>query len=253
MKTNNMLLAALLLLPASLFAAQSTIPPVTDLQTTAGVVVVIDPAHGGGDRGVNVKGINEKDITLKAAKYLKAGMEKAGKDVTVILTRNADTTVSPEDRVGRANNHRADIYISIHCDYSVNESDSGFRLCYYGGEKIFGGKPQQAVEWSTVPLYHLDESVKLAGFVERYLTATLIPESNSVDGGDKNDTLPLGKRSPLALAHLSLAGTDMPAVVIELGNMNNRDDMNYLRDDRMLSRIMYHIKEGLVRYLKEGL
>ncbi|MBO0732796.1 MAG: N-acetylmuramoyl-L-alanine amidase [Methylocapsa sp.] len=78
-------------------------------------VVVLDPGHGGIDRGARVKGIMEKDITLEFAKALAAKLEARGL-FKIIMTRADDRFVSLSERVriGRENN--ASLFVSIHAD-----------------------------------------------------------------------------------------------------------------------------------------
>src|SRR5665811_1085696 len=64
------------------YGAQSTVPPVPDIAQNVSYVVVIDPAHGGSDLGVNIHGAIEKDITLKAAKMIKEKLEKKASGIT---------------------------------------------------------------------------------------------------------------------------------------------------------------------------
>lgn len=80
-----------------------------------GVVVrtiVIDPGHGGSDRGTRGRASFEKVMTLDVAKRVERDL--AGSGLRVFLTRTADTTVALEDRVQFAQAKGADLYVSIH-------------------------------------------------------------------------------------------------------------------------------------------
>ncbi len=74
--------------------------------------VVIDPGHGGGDRGTHGRSSFEKVLTLDVAKRVERDL--AGSGVRVILTRTADKTVALEDRVEFARANGADLFVSIH-------------------------------------------------------------------------------------------------------------------------------------------
>jgi len=74
--------------------------------------IVIDPGHGGGDRGTRGRASFEKVMTLDVAKRVERDL--AGSGLRVLLTRTADTTVSLEDRVEFAQAKGADLYVSIH-------------------------------------------------------------------------------------------------------------------------------------------
>ena len=74
--------------------------------------IVIDPGHGGSDRGTRGRASFEKVMTLDVAKRVERDL--AGSGLRVFLTRTADTTVALEDRVQFARAKGADLYVSIH-------------------------------------------------------------------------------------------------------------------------------------------
>ena len=45
-------------------------------------------------------------------------------------------------------------------------------------------------------------------------------------------------------------GVDMPAVLIECANINNKEDAAALKDDKVINSIAYHVKEGILAYLR---
>lgn len=93
-------------------------------------LIVIDPGHGGKDRGTKgVKGTLEKNLTLETALLLRDKLEAAG--ATVVLTRNTDTDLSLPSRVKVSHRHNADAYISLHYDNADNQLVSGVTTYYY--------------------------------------------------------------------------------------------------------------------------
>lgn len=78
--------------------------------------VVIDAGHGGKDPGCNGVSCKEKDVSLAIALKLGKLIEENCKDVKVIYTRKTDVFVELEDRAAIANNNKADLFISIHCN-----------------------------------------------------------------------------------------------------------------------------------------
>lgn len=78
--------------------------------------IVIDAGHGGKDGNTRGEYSTEKDVALKTAIRLGKLIEDSLKDVKVILTRNDDTFVPLYERIGLANNSKADLFISIHCN-----------------------------------------------------------------------------------------------------------------------------------------
>jgi N-acetylmuramoyl-L-alanine amidase len=78
-------------------------------------VIVLDPAHGGGDAGVTAAGVAEKDLTLALAKLVRAELARR-LDAQVVLLRDDDRALAPEQRAEAANRARADLVLSLHFD-----------------------------------------------------------------------------------------------------------------------------------------
>jgi N-acetylmuramoyl-L-alanine amidase len=87
--------------------------------------IVIDPGHGGLEVGARGKfGALEKNVTLGISQKLKALIER-NMAFHVELTRDKDMDVSLEDRASIANNHRAELFISIHANSSYRRNANG--------------------------------------------------------------------------------------------------------------------------------
>ncbi|MGY4384334.1 N-acetylmuramoyl-L-alanine amidase [Pedobacter sp. UYP24] len=78
--------------------------------------IVIDAGHGGRDGSTRGLYSTEKDVALKTALHLGAAIEANLKDVKVIYTRSDDTFIPLYERIAIANNAKADLFISIHCN-----------------------------------------------------------------------------------------------------------------------------------------
>jgi len=77
------------------------------------VLAIVDPAHGGDERGAALtETLPEKDVTLGLARLLRHELEIRGFAVT--LLRDGDTTSTPDQRAATANVAHAGIYISLH-------------------------------------------------------------------------------------------------------------------------------------------
>jgi N-acetylmuramoyl-L-alanine amidase len=95
----------------------STTPPTanTATQNVRRPLAVVDPAHGGDERGAALTNtLAEKDVTLGFARLLRHELELRG--FSVILLRDADTTLTLDQRAAAANVAHAAIYISLHAD-----------------------------------------------------------------------------------------------------------------------------------------
>lgn len=235
---------------SNLFAA-NTVPPIVDINSsTRTSIVILDPAHGGGDWGVNYQGIYEKDITLKISKLIKKKIENSNQNISVFLTREGDEYKSNDDRVVFANNKKADIFVSIHCDFILNPLASGYKVYSMAGTEIAGKKDAfELIKWNNVQKYHIINSLKLAGFLHQYMQARLISEDSTLTGNENDDVLPWASRGTDVVFLAPLTGLDMPAALIEICNLNNNNDIEYLKNSQYVNSLAYHIKEGIINFL----
>jgi N-acetylmuramoyl-L-alanine amidase len=91
-------------------------------RTDARRVVVLDPGHGGVDPGaVSVTGAFEKDLTLAMARVVRDQLTATGR-YRVVMTRDSDVFLRLRDRVAKAREAGAELFISLHAD-SIGSSD----------------------------------------------------------------------------------------------------------------------------------
>ncbi|MFZ3342440.1 MAG: N-acetylmuramoyl-L-alanine amidase [Terriglobales bacterium] len=77
------------------------------------MLAFVDAAHGGDERGATLSDtLAEKDVTLGFARLLRHELELHG--FAVLMSRDADTTVSLDQRAGAANAAQAAVYITLH-------------------------------------------------------------------------------------------------------------------------------------------
>lgn len=105
------------ILSSNAASAIATIGEDVNARARKEVTICLDPGHGGSDGGaIAVNGANEKDLTLKIAKYCKQELEKY--DCKVFMTRYDDRDVDLKERAIIARNNGADYLISIHLNSS---------------------------------------------------------------------------------------------------------------------------------------
>jgi N-acetylmuramoyl-L-alanine amidase len=100
----------------------------------AGKVVVLDPAHGGIDRGVAANGLHEDDVAYDIAGRTATRLRPIG--VEPVLTRDAPFGPDDVTRAARADEVGADVVISIHCDGSASEHAQGVATFFWGDDRI---------------------------------------------------------------------------------------------------------------------
>ncbi len=189
----------------------------------ANKVIVIDPGHGGLDLGATRGKYIESDITLQISKKLANNLSQAG--AMVIMLRENESDLAGDEftgtigqhkredmkrRVQKANQARADLYISIHTNAVPNTVWSGAQTFY---------KPK-------------DEASKIvATAVQEELVKTL--------GNTKRKAAPGG--------YFVLNHTKMPAILIETGFISNPGEAALLVDSKYQSKLAFAIFSGVAR------
>lgn len=162
----------------------------------AGKVVVIDPGHGGADRGGLGNGLEEADLVEDLAARLEGRLTAVG--VRALLTRGAEIDPTDAERAALANAARADLVISLHVDRSASALCQGVATYHFG---------TGSGATSTV-------GEQLASLVQREVVA----RTGMVDCRVHAKTWQL------------LRLTSMPAVRLELGHLSNAADAARLAD-----------------------
>ncbi len=214
--------------------------------------IMIDPGHGGHDPGaIGVRGLKEKDVTLRVAKMLKAAIERRW-NVEVLMTRMDDRFVPLEERTAMANTLGADLFISIHANASRSNRARGVETYY-----LQWARDEHAMEVAarenavtTARMHELkkfirmilqnpkvEESRDLASYIQKGLVGSLKAGYKVKDLGIKT--------APFYV----LMGAEMPAVLVEIAFITHPEEGKRLRDEKYLQRIVQGIIRGLERYL----
>lgn len=200
-------------------------------------VIVLDPGHGGIDNGtIAASGENEKDLVLSFALALRDRIEKGGK-YRVVMTRGDDTFVPLGDRVRIARKETAALFVSIHADsLPRSEGDAQGATIYTLSDKASDAEAEKLAEsenkadaiaginLTEEPTDVADILIDLTqretrAFSTRF-AKTLFNEMKGVARMHKN---------PLKSAGFKvLKAHDIPSVLIELGYVSNKDDLQHL-------------------------
>ncbi len=135
-------------------------------------LVVLDPGHGGIDKGVRISGdVNESDITYAVAQFIREDLEKAG--IAVKLTRTGDGA-SIAERIKAANAGATDLFLSIHVNAGFDKGASGYELYFPGFSSPPGSEnDSKDIVKDMVKTQNLNESVRLARIVQKNLEPVL--------------------------------------------------------------------------------
>ncbi len=194
-------------------------------------VILIDPAHGGQDRGIKLNNdASEKDITLALALSMKKGLAN-DHNLEVILTRDSDRTVTIEEREKMIEKVRPDFVLSLHVNGGFGKNASGFEIYHPGlNEDIVKHKKTSKGDMSQVRNKYQNDSLRMAEIVQENLKV-LFPR----------------KGRGLRKADLSITdGFQIPALLIEIGFGTNSEDKNKLLSLKTQSEI----SASLVRSIK---
>jgi N-acetylmuramoyl-L-alanine amidase len=98
----------------------------------AATVVVLDPGHGGKDRGTMWGGVSEKILTLSIARRVEKFLKTQG--IPTAMTRRTDVYRSLEGRAAMANGYRRSVFVSIHCNADPRCEARGIETFYSGAQ-----------------------------------------------------------------------------------------------------------------------
>ena len=210
--------------------------------------VVLDAGHGGWDLGsVGRKGLLEKDLVFDISQRLGRLLESR-LACEVIYTRKGDNYVPLDQRADLANQSQADLFVSIHANYSNLKSARGVETYYTnvfnpsGSEEIEkrenGNVRAPALKLSTVDLREkVEESRKLAAAVQHSLHGTLSQQDSEIRN-----------RGVREASFVVLTGTTMPAILAEVSFVSSPDDESSLKSAAYRQQIAEALYKGITRY-----
>jgi len=237
-------------LPAArMTSAPLTVLPVSAPPLSLKKVIVIDAGHGGKDPGARGAIGNEKDVTLAAARNLKAHLEKTGR-YKVVMTRDTDVYVAHDIRVKIARRADADLFISLHADSGTDSSLRGASV-YTLADRATGrsAKFVNKDDWFMRAGEHGDNGVStiLLDLTQR-MTRNRSATFAEVLLARIDEHQPLLRRSHREAGLAVLLAPDVPAVLLEMGFITNADDEATLRDAGRRNRLMGGVADAIDDY-----
>lgn len=234
------------------------------LSVPTGVVVVLDPGHGGADTGAVALGMVEKELTLDIARRVATALER--QRVAIRLTRDTDRYVPLAARARFANALPNSVFVSIHLNHATNAPASGIETFYterkeplLAWNRPVSGRDSSPGLWQWLAQFFgapsasapagsalrdggagagegITESRALAGCIQ----AKLVSRTAATDRGVK-------ERGLYVTRHV--AG---PAVLVEGGFVTNPAEARSLADPAYRQRVAESIADGIVEYLAEA-
>jgi N-acetylmuramoyl-L-alanine amidase len=211
--------------------------------------IVLDAGHGGWDLGtVGRHGLLEKDLVLDVTQRLGRLLQtRLGSEV--MFTRSGDTYLPLDQRADIANQTQADLFVSIHANYSSSATARGIETYY---TNVFSAPGSREVEkhddgtfakptpvsLSAGGLHEkIEESRRLAASVQHSLYATLAVNSPDIRNRGIKDS-----------AFVVLTGTTMPAILTEISFVSSPADEHNLQSAAYRQRIAEALYQGIARY-----
>jgi len=245
---------------AAVVQPKITLPPVsrqiTELQRQARLdidTIVLDAGHGGKDPGaIGRTGLTEKAVVLDVALRLRELLQdRLGKKV--LMTRATDTFIELDDRAKFANEHKADLFVSIHINSHPSRNVHGIELYHFGiasdrramevaarenGDNI--DRARDLVDMIKADLAlskRIEESQNLAWETKLAIVNVVGTAYNLDDHGVKT--------APFYV----LRYTAMPSILAELSFISNSGDEKLLRASSYRKKMAEALFEGIRNYL----
>ena len=192
--------------------------------------IFLDPGHGGRDSGAFYYNVAEKDLNMQIYRKLRTKLEELG--YKVLTSRDSDIDVDfVTERSRMVNKTNSDIFISIHFNAtgSAYSKASGIQTYSYSDEPDYPSKINKY--WHNHP-DRMSESKRLAAAIH----SSLLAETGAKDAG------------LLESSYAVLRETAKPAVLLELGYMDNFSENQQIRDSRYQDKLVAGIVKGIQKY-----
>ena len=199
----------------------------------AGLVIALDPGHGGNDSGAVGSGLKESDVNWKIAQACKAELENyAG--VTVVLTRTQNECPTLYERVERAVNQGAKVFVSLHINSTERSSADGAEV-YYPNDSSYNKAAHETGKQLSQNI--LDELTAL-GLQDRGI---------KVRNSENNSKYPDGSLRDYYGVIADAREMGIPGIIVEHAFITNPEDNAKLKDDNFLKKLGMADAQGIAK------
>ena len=224
-------------------------------------VIVIDPGHGGIDNGTQSGNEYEKTLVLGFGLALRDRIEKGGK-YRVVMTRTDDTFIPLNDRVKIARNQSAALFVSIHADaLPRREGDAQGATIYTLSDRASDAEAERLAEaenkadaiggvnLTEEPTDVADILIDLA----QRETRTFSNRFARLLMGEMKNTTRMHKHPLKSAGFRVLKAPDVPSVLIELGYVSNKDDLEHLVSENWRTRTVGSVAHAIDAFFAKRL
>ena len=242
-------------------APQAAAPPKPAAPLDPRPVVVIDPGHGGVDNGTRSGDEMEKNLVLAFGLALRDRLEKSGK-YRVVMTRSDDTFVPLDDRVKLAHSQAAALFVSIHADYLPRgEGDAQGATIYTVSDKASDAEAERLAESENRAdaiggLDLREEPTEVADILidlAQRETRTFSNRFARLLMGEMKATVRMHKNPLKSAGFRVLKAPDVPSVLVELGYVSNKGDLEHLVSESWRSKTVAAMGQAIDVFLAKRL
>ncbi len=230
-----------------------------DNKRSKDIIIAVDAGHGGDDPGATgPHGVREKDVTLKIARNL-ANLINQEYGMKAVLIREGDYFLSLRNRIGKAREHKADLFISIHAD--------AFRDPRVRGSSVYilsnRGASSEAAKWlaerenaaDLVGGVSLDDKDDVLASVLLDLSQTASLEA-SIGVADRvlSDLKKLGKTHKKYVQSAGFAvlkSPDIPSILVEMAYISNPEEEKNLKNAAYQTKLAKALLSGMKDYFRD--
>ncbi|WP_027623747.1 N-acetylmuramoyl-L-alanine amidase family protein [Clostridium lundense] len=177
-------------------------------------IIVVDPGHGGVDKGTNIGNLYEKNINLAIASYTKSYLQQNG--FKVYMTREEDKLIPLKEIGNFVNDIRPEVFVSIHVNSFKENKYEGISTYYYDPNG-----------------FQREERIELAKSIQK----------QNIKDGIWHDRGIL--RQNIAVLRYSNSN----CVLVECGFITNEGDRKKLQDESILKSTGENIAKGIINYI----
>lgn len=220
-------------------------------------VVVIDPGHGGIDNGTQSGTEAEKNLVLAFSLALRDRLEKTGK-YRIVMTRTDDTFISLNDRVKMARSQSAALFVSIHADaLPRQEGDAHGATIYTLSDRASDAEAERLAEAENradaiAGVNLTEEPTEVADILidlAQRETRTFSNRFARVLMSEMKQTVRMHKHPLKSAGFRVLKAPDVPSVLVELGYVSNKSDLEHLLSESWRSKTVGSMAQAIDAFL----
>ncbi len=223
-------------------------------------VICLDAGHGGKDPGaIGASGVYEKTVTLGIVLKLGKLIEKNMPDVKVIYTRKSDVFVELDERGKIANKNGAKLFVSVHCNASLNKKAEGTEVYLLGLHKTEAAL-KVAQRENSVITQESDYQDRYKDYTDENLIMVTMAQSAFMQQSEKLAELvskSIAMRSGLQNNGVKQAGfmvlwtPSMPSILVETGYITHAENEKFLASESGQQKVAEAIYDAIVKFQYE--